>query len=245
VVAAPDLLLALGGMGDTDVVEAQFSALAALRARAEAVPEERELIVAGLTLLATDASFVLRDRAGAALEALGEPRPTLGPLRRRRTAAVYRDLVRRAWEPRAVRLTTRHGALDLLLECREAPLTCVNFLQLAVQGFYDGLTFHRVVPDFVVQAGDPRNDSYGGPGYMIRDEINRLRYDRGRVGMALAGPHTGGSQFFITLAPQPHLDGGYTVFGRLVGGDEVLDRLRQGDRILSAREVDRGAGGLR
>ena len=124
------------------------------------------------------------------------------------------------------------------LACPQAPLTCLNFLQLAGQGFFDGLPFHRVVPDFVVQGGDPRGDGSGGPGYTIRDEINRLRYDRGAVGMALAGPDTGGSQFFITLSPQPHLDGGYTVFGEVVAGDEVLDQIRAG---RSDREGGGGA----
>jgi cyclophilin family peptidyl-prolyl cis-trans isomerase len=94
-----------------------------------------------------------------------------------------------------------------------------------------------VVPDFVVQGGDPRGDGSGGPGYAIRDEINRLRYRRGAVGMALSGPDTGGSQFFVTLSSQPHLDGGYTLFGYVTAGEEVLDRLIQGDRIESVREV--------
>ena len=132
---------------------------------------------------------------------------------------------------------TERGTVSLELTCPEAPLTCLNFLHLAAQGYFDGLAFHRVVPDFVVQAGDPRGDGWGGPGYAIRDEINTLRYRRGTVGMALSGPDTGGSQFFITLAPQPHLDGGYTVFGRVVAGDEVLDRLVQGDRIQRIVEV--------
>ena len=92
--------------------------------------------------------------------------------------------------------------------------------------------FHRVVPNFVVQAGDPRGDGNGGPGYAIRDELNRHRYLRGTLGMALSGPDTGGSQFFVTHSPQPHLDGGYTVFGQLADGADVLDRIVQGDRIV-------------
>ena len=108
---------------------------------------------------------------------------------------------------------------------------------LAGQHFYDGLLFHRVVPDFVIQAGDPRGDGYGGPGYVLGDEINRLRYRRGILGMALAGPDTGGSQFFITLSPQPHLDGTYTAFGEVVAGAEVLDTIQVGDRIESIVEV--------
>jgi cyclophilin family peptidyl-prolyl cis-trans isomerase len=89
-----------------------------------------------------------------------------------------------------------------------------------------------VVPGFVAQDGDPRGDGNGGPGYAIRDELNRRRYARGAVGMALSGPDTGGSQYFLTLSPQPHLDGHYTVFARVVGGLEVMDALVQGDRII-------------
>ena len=116
-------------------------------------------------------------------------------------------------------------------------MTCLSFLQLAEQGFYDGLSWHRVIPDFVAQAGDPRGDGWGGPGYAIRDEVNRVRYDAGVVGMARSGPHSAGSQFFVTLAAQPHLDGRYTAFGTVVEGLEVLQQLLQGDRIVSIREV--------
>jgi cyclophilin family peptidyl-prolyl cis-trans isomerase len=154
-----------------------------------------------------------------------------------RTLDGYREIVQRTRRPRTVEVRTERGAFTLRLACPEAPLTCLNFLQLAGQGFYDGLRFHRVVPDFVIQAGDPRGDGVGGPGYSIRDEIGPLRYTRGAVGMALAGPDTGGSQFFVTLSPQPHLDGGYTLFGQVVAGEEVLDRIVQGDRIESVREV--------
>jgi peptidyl-prolyl cis-trans isomerase B (cyclophilin B) len=127
---------------------------------------------------------------------------------------------------------TERGSVVLRLFGSDAPLTVYNFVTLARAGFYDGLRFHRVVPDFVAQGGDPRGDGNGGPGYAIRDEINPNRYLRGTLGMALSGPHTGGSQFFITLSPQPHLDGGYTVFGQLVAGSDVLDRIVQGDRIV-------------
>ncbi|HSU84686.1 MAG TPA: peptidylprolyl isomerase, partial [Thermoanaerobaculia bacterium] len=146
-------------------------------------------------------------------------------------------IIQRTSRPRRVELQTAKGTLRLRLACPQAPITCLNFLNLAGQGFFDGLTFHRVVPDFVIQGGDPKGDGSGGPGYVIRDEINRLRYDRGVVGMALAGPDTGGSQFFITLSPQPHLDGGYTAFGEVTAGAEVLDRIRLGDRIEKVVEV--------
>jgi cyclophilin family peptidyl-prolyl cis-trans isomerase len=122
--------------------------------------------------------------------------------------------------------------MDLALYAADAPLTVYNIASLARRGYFDEQHFHRVVPNFVAQAGDPRGDGSGGPGYAIRDELNRHRYERGTLGMALSGPDTGGSQFFITHSAQPHLDGGYTVFGELVGGFEVLDRIIQGDRIV-------------
>ena len=94
------------------------------------------------------------------------------------------------------------------------------------------MPIHRVVPNFVVQDGDPTGTGNGGPGWEIRDEINPVLYGRGTVGMALSGPDTGGSQWFVTLSPQPHLDGTYTVFGQIIGGQEVVERIEQGDRIL-------------
>jgi cyclophilin family peptidyl-prolyl cis-trans isomerase/HEAT repeat protein len=130
------------------------------------------------------------------------------------------------------RIETERGPIELLLFAAEAPVTVHNFVSLASRHFFDGQQFHRVVPNFVIQAGDPRGDGNGGPGYAIRDELNPHRYVRGTLGMALSGPNTGGSQFFITHAPQPHLDGGYTVFGQLRSGGDVLDRIVQGDRIV-------------
>jgi cyclophilin family peptidyl-prolyl cis-trans isomerase len=112
---------------------------------------------------------------------------------------------------------------------------------LARAGFYNGQSFHRVVPNFVVQAGDPRGDGNGGPGYTIRCEINTRPFLRGTLGMALSGKDTGGSQFFITLLPQPHLDGGYTVFGQVTRGMEVVDRLEPGDVIREIFIWDGGA----
>jgi cyclophilin family peptidyl-prolyl cis-trans isomerase len=108
-----------------------------------------------------------------------------------------------------------------------------NFASLAGKGYFDGAPFHRIVPNFVVQDGDPSGTGWGGPGYEIRDEINSIPYGTGTVGMALSGPDTGGSQWFITHSPQPHLDGRYTVFGQLLEGWDVLERLEQGDRIQS------------
>ncbi len=129
-------------------------------------------------------------------------------------------------------LHTQRGLVKLRLLGEEAPGTVRNFVSLARKGYYDGLTFHRVVPDFVTQGGCPRGDGWGGPGYSIRCEINPVPYRRGTVGMALAGKDTGGSQFFICHSPQPHLDGRYTVFGEVLEGMEIVDLLQEGDRIL-------------
>jgi cyclophilin family peptidyl-prolyl cis-trans isomerase/HEAT repeat protein len=130
-------------------------------------------------------------------------------------------------------ISTRRGDIVLELYGADAPITVRNFMTLARSGYYRGTTFHRVVPNFVAQDGDPRGDGNGGPGYSIRDETNPRRYERGALGMALSGPDTGGSQYFITHSPQPHLDGHYTVFGRVLSGHAALDRIVQGDRILA------------
>jgi cyclophilin family peptidyl-prolyl cis-trans isomerase/HEAT repeat protein len=130
------------------------------------------------------------------------------------------------------------GTIEIELDVLDAPLTSDNFVALARKGYFDGLTFHRVVPDFVVQGGDPRGDGEGGPGYTIRDELNQEPYLRGTVGMALAWRDTGGSQFFITHAPQPHLDARYTVFGRVVAGIEVIDTINQWDVVKRIRVWD-------
>jgi cyclophilin family peptidyl-prolyl cis-trans isomerase/HEAT repeat protein len=132
--------------------------------------------------------------------------------------------------PRAT-IETERGTMVVDLFGADAPLTVDNFLRLVDRRYFDGSRWHRVVPNFVIQDGDPRGDGNGGPGTVIRDELNRHRYDRGALGMALSGPDTGGSQFFLTHSPQPHLDGRYTVFGRLVSGSPVLDLIVQGDRI--------------
>jgi len=136
--------------------------------------------------------------------------------------------------PRA-EIVTERGTITLELYAVDAPLTVDNFLTLAAKGYYDDVRFHRVVPDFVAQDGDRRGDGNGGPAYTIRDELNPRRYERGSMGMALSGPDTGGSQYFLMLAPDPHLDGRYTVFGRMIGGWSVLDALVQGDHIERIR----------
>jgi len=135
-------------------------------------------------------------------------------------------------------IDTDKGTVEIELAVLDAPLTVNNFMTLARKGFFNNIAIHRVVPDFVVQDGDPRGDGEGGPGYTIRDEINQRPYLRGTVGMALDWQDTGGSQFFITHSPQPHLDGRYTVFGTVVDGMEVVDRLVPGDVLRRVRIRD-------
>jgi cyclophilin family peptidyl-prolyl cis-trans isomerase len=118
----------------------------------------------------------------------------------------------------------------------DAPRTVENFVKLARDGFYDGLTFHRVVPDFVVQGGCPNGNGTGGPGWTVKAEFNQRKHVRGTLAMARSQhPDSAGSQFYITYGTQPHLDGSYTVFGQVTSGMEHVDRIKQGDRMRSVR----------
>ena len=141
-----------------------------------------------------------------------------------------------------VTIATDRGAIELELYPQCAPNTVNNFVFLANEGFYDGVTFHRVIGDFMIQGGDPTGTGRGGPGYRFSDEFagNPLRHESKVISMANAGPDTNGSQFFITHTPQPHLDGRHTVFGKVVTGREVVDAIRQGDRMekVSVSESD-------
>jgi cyclophilin family peptidyl-prolyl cis-trans isomerase len=125
-------------------------------------------------------------------------------------------------------LQTNHGAIEVELYPQEAPKTVDNFVKLARDGFYDGLIFHRVIPDFMIQGGDPTGTGRGGPGYTFEDEFNQHKVDRGALAMANSGPNTNGSQFFIVTADAcPWLDGKHTVFGRVTSGMEVADTISQ------------------
>jgi len=128
-----------------------------------------------------------------------------------------------------VRIDLDGGSVMIRLLPDDAPDTVANFKTLVEAGFYDGLTFHRVIPGFMAQAGDPRGDGTGGPGYRIKAEFNRNRHERGTVAMArTADPDSAGSQFYICFAPQPHLDGRYAVFGQVTSGMELVDAVRNG-----------------
>jgi len=131
---------------------------------------------------------------------------------------------------------TDRGPIKVELYPDKAPLTVANFVNLVRRGFYDGLKFHRVIPDFMIQGGCPEGSGRGGPGYKFEDEANNgVRHERGVLSMANAGPNTNGSQFFITHVATPWLDGKHTVFGKVVEGLDVVDKVAQGDLIKSVR----------
>ncbi|MFQ5893065.1 MAG: peptidylprolyl isomerase [Nitrospinota bacterium] len=156
-----------------------------------------------------------------------------GPLAKRYTFVAEKELP-------VVTIETEKGTITLELFEDDAPNTVANFIALAEKGYYDGLTFHRVIKDFMIQGGDPKGDGTGGPGYRIRDEINPRLHARGVVSMAkTAAPDSGGSQFFITHKATPWLDGVHTVFGRVTEGMEVVDAIEQGDKILKVTVVSK------
>lgn len=216
--------------------DARWAALQALAAIDPAAA------TAPMTETLADRDWALRLRAArwlvgrdAASDALTRIRPAPVTV----AAEVYEAtrLVTPPYSPQ-VYVETPRGTVQIELAVLDAPITVENFVALARRGYFDGLQIHRVVPAFVVQDGDPRGDGSGGPGYSIRDELNDRPYLRGTVGMALSGPDTGGSQWFITHAPQPHLEGRYTVFGQVVKGMDVVDQLHVGDTITRVRVWD-------
>jgi cyclophilin family peptidyl-prolyl cis-trans isomerase len=144
----------------------------------------------------------------------------------------FDELVEWVKDPHWLDVATDRGTFRIRLDLEAAPLTSREIWDLAADGFYDGLVFHRVVPNFVVQGGDPRGDGWGGPGFALPDEPSLTPFDSWRVGVATSGPQTGGCQFFVTLLPADHLTGHYTNFGEVVAGREVLTSLRVGDKIL-------------
>jgi len=239
-------------LGESDLVVAASAAstagalkdaeaLPGVRELAERVPSEPDMaepVAGGLVALAgKDAEPVLRTwlqhphanvrRVAAASLAGLTGQPVRAP-----QVELPADARRPEAAPAGTTLTfrTNKGEFTVALDA-EAPLTSGNLAALARQGYFRGITFHRVVPDFVAQAGDPRGDGEGGPGYSIRCEMTRRPYRRGVLGMALSGKDTGGSQFFFTHSPQPHLEGRYTAFGEVTRGMEVVDRLLEGDTI--------------
>ncbi len=139
-----------------------------------------------------------------------------------------------------VNIDTPRGVIEIELYPQHAPNTVNNFIFLAGEGFYDGVSFHRVINNFMVQGGDPTGTGSGGPGYRFEDELigNPLKHEKGSLSMANAGPNTNGSQFFITHAPQAHLDGKHTVFGKVVKGQEVVNSIVNGDLMNGVSVIE-------
>jgi cyclophilin family peptidyl-prolyl cis-trans isomerase/HEAT repeat protein len=223
--------------------EAAQSALAALAAVARLSDAARAQVDRDvLDRLPRPADYLVRRWAEANWPAAARRWGPAYPIATGRTLQDYRELARRyvfgsydATHPHVTIETADRGSVELELLGPDAPLTVANFLGLVDRHYFDGNRWHRVVPNFVVQDGDRRGDGWGGPGGAIRDEINRVRYDVPVLGMALSGPDTGSGQWFINLAAQPHLDGVYTVFGRVVGNIGPLYRITQGDLIRTIR----------
>ena len=237
------LLDALGRAHADPIADAQIATLEALGAVAALGRSQRTLVTDQLLARFPRCDdYLVRQAAQRHLPDVAQQWGPAFPVETGRNIEDYRDIARRLVLPAEqggavpeLVIETDRGRITVSLFAADAPVTVNTLLELAGQHYFDGGAWHRVVPNFVIQDGDPRGDGWGGPGFAMRDEINRRRYDRGTVGMALSGPDTGGSQFFITHAPQPHLDGTYTVFGRVTGGMEAVDRIVQGDRIRTIR----------
>ena len=233
--ATPALLEAYKRAQGDGLYTARAAALEALVALDP--PAARALLTTALT----DRDWAVRVRAAEHLKRLDAnadvsamrpaPPPSVPEL------AALDTFVSPPYSPAAY-IDTSKGTIQFELAVLDAPRTVANFIALVRRNYFGGVQMHRVVPDFVVQDGDPRGDGEGGPGYTIRDEINQRPYLRGTVGMALDWADTGGSQFFITHSPQPHLDARYTVFGQVVAGMDVVDRLQQWDTIDRIRVWD-------
>jgi cyclophilin family peptidyl-prolyl cis-trans isomerase len=205
---------ALAAMGDTASISELATAYVSRAGDAE--PDARQSI-----------HDALRTLAGAAFaDSLERAHPVTIP------PTSYADDFGTPPAEKGAVLHTSAGDIEWTFDAHEAPQTVRNFIRLARRGYFDSTAIHRVVPNFVIQDGDPTGTGSGGPGYTIRCEYNRLRYEAGMVGMALSGKDTGGSQWFITHSPQPHLNGKYTIFAHVTGGMDVVNRIVQGDRVL-------------
>jgi cyclophilin family peptidyl-prolyl cis-trans isomerase len=208
--------------------DARAAALAAALPREGTDPRRRDEI---LEIAAADqdsavAALIHSEAGGVAVAGVTPPRDS------RHGGKWYRDLVAWSMEEHWLDVVTVRGTFRIRLDAREVPITSREVWDLALAGFYDGLTIHRVVPNFVIQGGDPRGDGWGGPGFTLPDEPSLRPFDSWRVGIATSGPNTGGCQFFVTLMPADRLTGHYTNFGEVVAGREVLTRLQVGDRIV-------------
>jgi len=212
---------------DTDLDDAAIAIIGALAKQKNAAANE------AIKTALNSQNQLIRRRAVALLKAngAGDFSDRIGTVQTRNKLMDYRRAIARFGKRVTATLVTSKGSFTIEFLPEEAPLTIDNFIKLARRGYFNGQTIPRVVPNFVIQAGDPRGDQNGGPGYSIRCEINEVVFERASVGMALSGKDTGGSQWFVTHSPQPHLDGGYTVFGRVIRGMDVVDGIARGDTI--------------
>ncbi len=219
---------------DSDTRLAVFRTLSALARRSPEVLARLEEPVRR-NFLSRPRDALVRREAENSWPAVAAQWGPAAPVETGRSLEDYRGIVRTLMlataNPHVTIELGGRGTIDIELLAHDAPLTVANFLRLVDRHFFDGISWHRVVPNFVVQTGDPTGTGNGGPGWAIRDEINRWRYIMPMVGMALSGPDTGGSQWFINLSSQPHLDGSYTIFGQVSGSYAPLFRIVQGDLI--------------
>ncbi|HVR27944.1 MAG TPA: HEAT repeat domain-containing protein [Thermoanaerobaculia bacterium] len=227
--------------------ELAMAGIDALAARARSAATERGAIVAALEGLAEVGTHPVRLRAADAVEALNRPRPSIGPAITARKPGDYRAVAARTRRARWLELETGRGTATLRVDCPAAALSCLSFLQLAEQGFYDGSAVYRVVPGAWIEAGDPDGDGRGGPGFTLRDEPAPRRLGAGSFGLVRPAPHAGGARFFVQLADRPEpadggwavggLEGEVTVLGEVVAGLDMLGGLLEGDRLVSLREI--------
>ena len=239
-----NLLIDAYALSERDGIgEARIAIVRALGAVANLGDLERATIEENLlSRYPTSEDYLVRREAINTLPGVAVQWGADTPIETGRNPEDYRDIARRLVLPAeqdgelpGLVIQTEHGDVMITLYAAEAPITVDALLQLADRHYFDGGNWHRVVPNFVVQDGDPRGDGWGGPDFSLRDENSRRRYGRGTVGMALSGPDTGGSQFFITHSAQPHLDGTYAVVGQVDQGMDVVDRITLGDRIRTIR----------
>jgi len=211
-------------MRDKDLNDAALAILDALGKQKTATGND------AIKTALNSSDHLVRRRAVALLKAngAGDFSDRIGTVQTRNTTFDYRRAIARAGKHVTATVVTNSGSFTIEFMTADAPLTVDNFVKLARRGYFNGQVIPRVVPNFVVQAGDPRGDQNGGPGYQIRCEINEALFERAAVGMALSGKDTGGSQWFVTHSAQPHLDGGYTVFGRVVRGMDTIDNIARG-----------------
>jgi peptidyl-prolyl cis-trans isomerase B (cyclophilin B) len=230
-----NLLTRYNGTSDNDIKGAILDCLFAFGDSLNGKPGVKEMVTAAFA----DDNYAIRKRASTLAGTLKIP---VGTVNDHYPTAITPESYRLIYatdSPNPIaEIKTAKGTIRIELLRDAAPKTVANFIKLAKSGFYDKRIWHRVVPDFVIQDGCPRGDGWGGPGYQIRCEYNDLPYNTGSVGMATSGKDTGGSQYFICQSPQPHLNGRYTLFGNVIEGMDVVEKIEIGDLIKSVKIIE-------